>query len=121
RKDLVIARQLRGQRISLVVNIQHHANRQKQSELKKNNKAAEDECLLAFALVPARQQSLHQQLIRAMRSHRQKCSAQKSRPKSKRHSKIKFERGQLKLPRRLRLSCNVTPAAWNQMHQLISS
>ena len=121
RKDLVIARQLRRQRRRLVVNIKHHANRQKQSELKKNHKAAEDECLLAFTFVPACQQTLHQQLVRAVRSHRQKCSAQKSRPESKRHSKIKFERGQLKFAGRLRLSCNGIPAAGNQMHEFISS
>ncbi len=63
RKDLVIARQLRRQRRRFVVNIEHHANRQKQSELKQNDKAAENERFLTLTFVPARQQALHQQLI----------------------------------------------------------
>ena len=41
RKNFVIAGQLRGQRIELVINVEHDADRQEERELKEHDKTAE--------------------------------------------------------------------------------
>src|SRR5437016_6715568 len=64
----------------LIVCEQHHANGQEQCKLKQHHKTAEDERLLALAFVSARQQSLHEQLIGAVRSHCQERAAKESGP-----------------------------------------
>src|SRR5438270_2844891 len=96
RKNFVIAGQLRGQRIELVINVEHDADRQEERELKEHDKTAEYQSFLTLAFVSAGQQSLHQQLIRAVRSHGQKRSPQQACPESKRHAEIQFERNDLK-------------------------
>ena len=97
RKDLIVALEDWFRRARLIVREQHRADQQKQRELKQHDEATKDDRLLTVTLITASEQSLHQQLIGAVRSHRQKSSAQQSGPKCKRNSEIEFERKQLKL------------------------
>src|SRR5262249_62085962 len=91
RKYFVVAGQSSRQRVDPVVAVQHHADRQEQHKLEQNDDSAEYNCLLAITLGPASQQSLDKQLIRAMRSHRQECSAQQPCPERERQSRMEAE------------------------------
>src|SRR6266566_3852416 len=92
RKDFIVARQRGCQRRRLVVSEKHDSDQQKQRELKQNDEAAEDERLLAVALIAACEQPLHEQLIRTMRSHGQASSAEHACPESERHTEVPRER-----------------------------
>src|SRR5207248_10247203 len=92
RKDVIIAFQDRLRGSGLIVRKQHHTNQQKQRELKEHHKPAQNDCLLTVTLVPAGKQTLHKKLISSVRSHRQERAAQQSRPESKWHREIQFER-----------------------------
>src|ERR1043165_4912278 len=100
RKDLIVALKRRRQRVRLVVSIEHHADEKEKRELKEDDEAAQDERLLTVTLVAASEQALHKQLIRAVRGHRQKSSANQSGPKSERHIPIESERDELELASR---------------------
>ena len=63
-----------------VKNVQPHADQKKQRELQKNNASARQQRQPRLPKVPRRKHPLHHQLIRPMRSHRQKCPAQHASP-----------------------------------------
>ena len=52
-KDLIVAFQHWFRRAGLVVRVQHHPNQQKQRKLKQHHEPAQDDRLLAVALVAA--------------------------------------------------------------------
>src|SRR5262245_21642760 len=88
RKDLIVARECSRHREEFVVRVKHHANEQEQRKLKQHYEATQNDRLLAVFLILAREQSLHEKLVCAVRSHRQEGAAKYSGPKCERQSKV---------------------------------
>ena len=74
----VIARIL--QRSVLSEYEQHHAQHEEQGKLHEYDHAAGEQCRLAVSLIPRREQSLNECLIRPMARHREERTAENAGP-----------------------------------------
>src|SRR5260370_26577747 len=82
-----------------IKNIKPHANEKKKRELQKDHAPTRKQRQPRLAKIPCRQHSLHHQLIRAMRGHRQKRSPQNPGPKRIALRQVQRKVEQLKLSR----------------------
>src|SRR5579864_1229048 len=97
---------------------QHHAQHEEQGKLHEYDQAAGEQRRLAVFLIPRREQSLYECLIRPMTRHRKKRAAQKSGPKgvALRETKREVKNREL-AARRGRDTGNLHPATWNLVKQ----
>ena len=96
---------------------QPHPNQQEQRELHKDHHATRQQSQPRLLQILRRQHPLHHQLVRPMRSHRQKSPAQDPRPERIRRRKIHRKVQHVELARRSRYSMYLRPPTRHMLPQ----